>query len=319
MPEHGAFAAALLRMHESWPLSAAAREFAAAGVPVFPCLPGGKRPMVEHGLLDATTDPGQVEAWWRQTPTANIGLPTGAASGVVVVDVDVHGPVNGYEAFARADTARLVDGWEFLVRSPSGGMHAYFPTIVEAEQRSWQAARAGIDFRGDGGYIIAPPSRQFINGSTSRYLVQRINTGPSASLDADRLRNFLDPRPAPRRSASHGVAREADVSRLASWVAARGEGERNRGLFWAACRLAESGIPASDALDALSAAASGAGLGEREITATVRSAYRTAQPRARVRDSSSSPVQHSSPLAADGGWFSRDTTGTRPSSRVREM
>ncbi|MBP2382468.1 bifunctional DNA primase/polymerase [Brachybacterium sacelli] len=306
-------------MNESWPLSVAAREFAAAGIPVFPCLPGGKRPIAEHGLLDATTDPGQVEAWWRQTPTANIGLPTGAASGVVVVDVDVHGPVDGYEAFARADSAGIVDGWEFLVRSPSGGMHAYFPAIPEAEQRSWQAARAGIDFRGDGGYIIAPPSRQFINGSTSRYLVHRINTGPAASLDADRLRDFLDPRPAPRRPASQGVAREADVARLAGWVAARGEGERNRGLFWAACRLAENGIPASDALDALSAAASGAGLGEREITATVRSAYRTAQPQARVRDSSSSPVQHSSPLAADGGWFSRDTSGTRPSSRVREM
>ncbi|WGP07819.1 bifunctional DNA primase/polymerase [Bacillus subtilis] len=314
MPEHGAFAAALSRMRESWPLSAAAREFASAAVPVFPCLPGGKRPIAEHGLLDATTDPGQVEAWWKQTPTANIGLPTGAASGVVVVDVDVHGPVDGYEAFARADRAGLVDGWEFLVRSPSGGMHAYFPAIPEAEQRSWQAARAGIDFRGDGGYIIAPPSRQFINGTEIRYLVNTINTGPATSLDADRLRDFLDPRPALRRPASHGVAREADVSRLAAWVAARGEGERNRGLFWAACRLAESGIPASDGLDVLSAAASEAGLGEREIATTVRSAYRTTAPGTRE---SSSPVRGSSPLAADG-WFAQDTTRQSP-SRVREL
>src|SRR5699024_1441266 len=153
------------------------------------------------------------------------------------------------------------------------------------------------------------PSRQFINGSEIQYLVNTVNTGPATSLDADRLRDFLDPRPAPRRPASQGVARQADVSRLAGWVATRGEGERNRGLFWAACRLAESGVPASDGLDLLSAAASEAGLGEREIAATVRSAYRTAALGARE---SSSPVRGSSPLAADG-WFARDITRQSPS------
>ena len=69
-----------------------------------------------------------------------------------------------------------------------------------------------------------------------------------------------------------------DGRRLAAWVAGRGEGERNRGLFWAACRLAENGVPAADALDALGAAAQSAGLGDREITTTVRSAYRAIQP-----------------------------------------
>ena len=67
---------------------------------------------------------------------------------------------------------------------------------------------------------------------------------------------------------------DVDSERLAAWVAGRGEGERNRGLFWAACRLAENGVSPADALDALSAAAQSAGLGDREITTTVRSAYR---------------------------------------------
>jgi hypothetical protein len=49
-------------------------------------------------------------------------------------------------------------------------------------------------------------------------------------------------------------------------------------LFWAACRLAENGVPPSDALDVLTAAAGQAGLGEREIVTTVRSAYRIAHP-----------------------------------------
>lgn len=315
MAEHGAVSSVLLRMNGSWPLSAAAREFAAAGVPVFPCTSYGKRPATEHGFHDATTNLDQIEAWWRQSPGANIGVPTGAASGAVVVDVDVHGPVDGRASFDRAHRAGLVHGWELLVRTPTGGMHAYYPATPGSEQRSWQAARAGSDFRGDGGYIIVPPSTCSIEGTTSGYQVEQVNTGPARVLDAQRLRDFLDPHPTPSRPASGGVDRDADVdvSRLAAWVAARGEGERNRGLFWAACRLAENGLPASDALDVLTAAASHAGLAEREIVTTVRSAYRTVHPapaRRGARDGSS-PVRGSSPLAADG-WFNRDPA--RPST-----
>ena len=76
------------------------------------------------------------------------------------------------------------------------------------------------------------------------------------------------------RDSSMGV----DAERLAAWVSGRGEGERNRSLFWAACRLAENGTSPGDALDALGAAAQSAGLSDREITTTVRSASRTPQP-----------------------------------------
>ena len=79
-----------------------------------------------RGFHDATTDRARVRAWWSRFPAANIGMPTGAASGVVVVDVDVHG-VNGYEAFGRARRAGLLNGWEALVRSPTGGLHIYYP------------------------------------------------------------------------------------------------------------------------------------------------------------------------------------------------
>ena len=65
------------------------------------------------------------------------------------------------------------------------------------------------------------------------------------------------------------------MERLAAWVADRAEGERNRGVFWAACRLAENGLAPSEALDVLAAAGGQAGLSEREVTRTVRSAYRT--------------------------------------------
>lgn len=322
MAGHGAVASVLVAMNGSRSLSASARALAAAGVPVFPCVPLGKRPATEHGFHDATSNADQVEAWWRQWPAANIGVPTGAASGVVVVDVDVHGPVDGRIGFDRADRAGLVDGWELRVRTPTGGMHAYYPATPDIEQRSWQAGRAGIDFRGDGGYIIVPPSARSIEGATALYRVEKANTGHARVLDSDALRAFLDPRPTPRprRGTWEPVGRE-DAQRLARWLD-RQETDRNLKLFWASCRLAEGGVPLADTLDAVLTAAK-SDFGPREIAATVRSAYRTVrgEPARRV-PASPSPgrVRGSSPVAAVG-WFGRDaTTGpARAPSRSRGL
>ena len=277
MPDPFDVLAALIRADGSPTLAVAARSLASAGVPVFPCQVEGKRPLTRRGFLDASSDAAQVAAWWSRTPNANIGIPTGGASGVVVVDVDVHGPTDGRVAWKRAADAGLVSGAGLLVRTPTGGMHAYFPATPGREQRSWQAAAAGVDFRGDGGYIIAPPSQRMIDGSTERYRIADIAAHSVGPVDAGRLRDFLDPRPAaPARPG--GGPTTVDAERLATWVSERGEGERNRGLFWAACRLAESGTSPADALDALGPAAQSAGLSDREITTTVRSAYRATQP-----------------------------------------
>ena len=274
MSEHTAFTRAVAGMNASWTTAAAAERFAGFGVPVFPCVPGGKRPLTEHGFHDATTDPGQVAAWWGQTPGANIGTPTGSISGVDVVDVDVHA-TNGYQAMQRAAQAGLVGGWEVIARSPSGGMHAYYPASFE-RQGSWAVGRAGVDFRGDGGYIIAPPSRRRIDGYPQLYRVEQISRQPGQPLNAGSLREFLDPRPAiPRPSAPREFEAGRDVDRLAAWVARRPEGERNHGLFWAACTMAEHDITPTDALTVLTDAAGHAGLSAREVAQTVRSAYRT--------------------------------------------
>ncbi|MEW1988487.1 bifunctional DNA primase/polymerase [Brevibacterium casei] len=306
MPEPFDVLAALIRVDRSPNLTFAARSLAAAGVPVFPCLVEGKRPLTRRGFLDASSDPEQVAAWWSRTPNANIGIPTGAASGVVVVDVDVHGPHDGRAAYQRATDAGLVDGAGLLVRTPTGGAHVYFPATTGSEQRSWQAATAGVDFRGDGGYIIAPPSRRIIDGHVRRYEVADIAAHSVGTVDAARLRDILDPRPvAPPRADGATVA--VDGKRLAAWVAGRGEGERNRGLFWAACRLAENGVSPADALDALGAAAQSAGLGDREITTTVRSAYRSTQP-------ASEATSDGRALSA-GRWFGR--TASPPSAALR--
>src|SRR5680860_957244 len=138
---------------------AAANRLVQHRIPVFPCVPGEKRPLTAHGFQDATSDPATVASWWSRWPTANIGIPTGAASGIDVVDVDVHPGGSGFQGFDRARRSDLVTGWAWMLRTPSGGLHAYFLRWGEDEQRSWQLPGKHVDFRGDGGYVVAPPSR----------------------------------------------------------------------------------------------------------------------------------------------------------------
>lgn len=283
-------------------LPEAARALATAGVPVFPCVPGEKRPLTKRGFHDATTSLDQVSVWWRRWPAANLAIPTGTASGIEVVDIDIHPTGTGFPAFQRARREGLVHGWAALVRTPSGGLHVYFPADPSREQPSWQASKAHIDFRGTGGYILAPPSQVIQpDGQLHPYELRSTSLVEAVPVDAGRLRAFLDPRPTFTREAAVSRVRDLDTERLGRWVAALDEGERNRGLFWAACRLAEHDTPVGDTLAVLGPAAAHAGLGAREITTTIRSAYRATGPVPREpADSDRVPVRRASPQQSLG-------------------
>jgi hypothetical protein len=125
---------------------------------VFPCEPAGKRPLTRHGFHDATDDLDRVTDWWDRWPEANIGLPTGEASGVDVVDVDHRGHLSGTDIFRAARRAGVLPAPVVVVGTPSGGFHAYYPHVPDEnqDQRSWVTA-ARIDFRSNGGYVIIPP------------------------------------------------------------------------------------------------------------------------------------------------------------------
>lgn len=257
-------------------LASASRALAAHGIPVFPCAPGEKRPLTPHGFHDATLDLGTVSRWWSMWPTANLGIPTGAASGIDVVDVDVHAGGSGFSSFERAQHAGLVSNWAWQVRTPSGGLHAYFLRWHDQEHRSWQLPGCHVDFRGDGGYVIAPPSRVVVvEGNDRGYDLVAVASHQPRSVDGTALRNFLEP---PRRHAPPPdlPSAAARPDKLAAWVATRPEGDRNGGLFWAACRMAESNYPFQTAVGVLGEAAQSIGLSDREAVATIRSAYRIA-------------------------------------------
>lgn len=257
-------------------LPAAATMYATTRIPVFPCAPGGKRPLTKHGFQDATTDLDQISAWWLRFPTANIGIPTGQL--VDVLDIDVHATGTGYPMLRTLHHEGLIAGWGQAVRSPSGGLHLYYPTAPGQEHSSWSRGHAHVDFRGVGGYIIAPPSTITTEHGDRRYEVIARGQHPRP-VDADEIRDFLTPKPDP--SARHFVTattvQGTSVEQIAGWVSSLAEGNRNAGLFWAACRLAEAGLTEHDTVEILEPAAASAGLEARETTSTIRSAHRSTQ------------------------------------------
>jgi hypothetical protein len=196
-----------------------------------------------------------------------VAIATGAP-GPDVVDVDQHGEAgNGFAAWNRARRAGLVTGPRAIVRTPGGGMHAYF---AGTDQRSGKITGQHLDFRARGGYVVAPPSAV----AGRRYEV--VQHQPSdATVDFAAIRGLLEPQRAPGRAQpGREGERPHDVMRLAAWVAAQPEGNRNDGLFWAASRAAEAGDTV--ALEAIAQAARSAGLDAREIERTIRSAQRGA-------------------------------------------
>jgi hypothetical protein len=273
-------------------LADAALRYANLGVPVFPCAPGGKQPLTPNGFHDATSLARIVAHWWERHPDANIGLPTGVTTGVLVVDVDVHGGESGYAAFERSRAAGLTEGWGWLVRTPSGGLHAYYPAVPEAEQRCWQVPAARVDFRGDGGYVIAPPSWIEVDGRPRLYDVIAVGNHLARRLDATALRQFLEPH-RPLRPSLYRPVVGCRPDRLADWVAGRREGGRNGGLFWAACEMVRQGHRDSEIAAVLGPAAQTAGLPEREIQSTLCSASRIAARLSPPPASRPSPTQSS--------------------------
>jgi hypothetical protein len=240
--------------------------YARRGWPVFPCLPGRKIPGTPHGYKDATVSEPQITAWFSRGTRWNLAIATGAP-GPDVLDIDQHGPAgNGYPAFTALQHAGLADDAAAYVRTPAGGMHAYF---TGTDQHNGRLPRHHLDFRARGGYILAPPSR--IGG----HPYQLISTpGGHATLNWDAITRLLEPQrhqqPAPP---SQNPARALD--QLTRWVARQPEGNRNAGLFWAANRALDTD-PAAD-LNPLAAAARHAGLDDPEITRTLASARKTRQ------------------------------------------
>lgn len=128
----------------------------------------GKHPWTRNGLLDASNEPGQIRAWWTKWPEANVGVRTGCGiedgSDLWVLDID---PKHGGEiSLAELEAEFGEIHCPNKVRTGSGGWHLYFVADDEERRRSGTDLRPGVDWRCDGGYVIAPPS---LHHSGARY------------------------------------------------------------------------------------------------------------------------------------------------------
>ncbi len=181
--------------------------YARHGWPVFPCRPGSKEPATRHGFHDATTDQGRIRSWWRRQPAANVAIATGQP-GPDVLDVDQHGEAgSGFAAFSRLKHEGLLEGASAIVATPGGGLHAYF---TGSDQASGRLPRQHLDFRAQGGYVLAPPSQ--VDGRPYRLITHHAQSG---GLDWAAVTTLLEPRADPARPAQdRGTRRPQPPGRM---------------------------------------------------------------------------------------------------------
>jgi hypothetical protein len=200
----------------------AALGLASMGLPCFPCT-ASKRPACRHGFHDAETDPGALRRLWARSPGNLVGVPTGDASGIDVLDVDPR----HQEAFewCKAHHERLPKTRVHETRS--GGVHVLFRHAHGLRCSASRLAR-GIDVRANGGYIIWWPAAG----------LRVVRQAPLADWPQWLLEQLMSLARTP--SAPRIVVPDTHaLAKFVRLVAAAPEGERNSLTYWAACRAGE--------------------------------------------------------------------------------
>lgn len=208
--------------------SEAAVDYVKRGWAVFPLVERDKIPAVQGGFKAATHDLEQIEAAWRVRPSMNVGIATGSASnGLVVIDLDVD-PNKGEDGL---ETLRL---WErehgdlpetVTAITGSGGMHLYYicntPIACSVDNEK------GVDIRGDGGYVVAPPS---VHPNGRAYEWENHPDDYSVAKANDNVYAFI--------RSIQGERKRGDKFKLPNRI---GSGKRNDTLYKQACSLQSMG------------------------------------------------------------------------------
>jgi hypothetical protein len=143
-----------------------ALRYASWGYAVLPCERGGKKPHrmlpPQGGVHWATKDPALIRRWWSNDPAASIGVATGQVSALAVLDLDVKGEHNGITEWGKFTTFNWAGFGHPWARTPSGGVHVWMRVPAGYSVPERPGILPGVDFKGDGGLVIAPPSARLV-------------------------------------------------------------------------------------------------------------------------------------------------------------
>lgn len=258
----------------------AALEYAGRGLSVIP-IRGDKKPFIpwtEYQKRQANAE--EIRAWWGKYPGAMIGIVTGGISGIFVIDCDSQ---EGYEAIQKLIPDNIIIP---MARTPRGGWHLYFLFPEDCKLTVGTGIMPGVDFRGEGGYIIAPPS---INGDGKGYTWQEglsldeIEPAalPSALLSAlyNIINNFLYRGDVVK----DGSSKPQKTTQTTSDHKYFTQGHRDDDLFHAANSLIKGGceLPFVDQVLNILARNSTPSFPENEIRSKIDSALKRAESRER--------------------------------------
>ena len=240
----------------------AALELARTGLAVFPCA-HNKKPCTPHGFYNASKDASELRELWRRHAGTLVGIRTGEASGLDVLDIDAkHAAARQWFAENRD---RLLPTRTHRTRS--GGLHLIF-AHAEGLRCSTSKLARGVDIKADDGCAIWWPAVG---------LPVLHNREPACWPDW--LLAQLKPK-APPPPSRLVIPDDRRLRQILRRVVTAHEGERNDLAFWGACRLAEmvaTGlISETNAMALIVDAATAAGLPRTEAIAAARSGLRTA-------------------------------------------
>jgi len=261
----------------------AALELAAEGIPVFPCRPDNKAPLTTNGFKAATTDQDQIREWWAQQPGAMIGLPTGPITGVWCLDIDLKTDADGFASLAALTAKYGPLPATRTHKTGGGGQHLLFKHPAgRIVSNTVNKLSPGLDTRGDGGYIIVPPS---VNAAGGAYTIEDARPPVDAP---DWLLDFVTPLPKaepPRQAVQFNGSGhpwiKAGLEAACNNLAGMAKGRRNATLNETAFRFLRftigGYIDADNVENALLNAAFACGLPEGEAGKTIASAKAAAR------------------------------------------
>jgi hypothetical protein len=146
----------------------AALNYAAQGIPIFPCRE--KKPLTKNGFKDATVDPGIIRTWWGEHPDAQIGMPTGQSSHIMSIDLDSPAAAQHLEELEKQHGE--LPATRHIQTSPGRRqIHLRIPDGVSVKTVAAFHGVNGFDIRGEGGYVILVPSIHHGSGKPYQILI----------------------------------------------------------------------------------------------------------------------------------------------------